>query len=152
MKEPASTPHDDSADSRQGRTYEGWISIFECSTDFEADLVRDRLDEEGIGAVVLTQRDHSFNLNVGDLATAHVMVKPTDEAAAREVLDRAPITDEELEQAAMEADVMAPDAHDPISEARLDSGMEEISLDVPDEDDDDLDFEDDDFDGLDDEA
>ena len=34
----------------------------------------------------------------------------------------------------MAADVMAPDAHDPISEARLDSGIDEISLDVPDDD------------------
>ncbi len=141
MKEPSSTPHDDSSDSRQGRTYEGWISVYECSTDFEADLVRDRLDEEEVAAVVLTQRDHSFNLNVGDLATAHVMVPPSDEARAREILDRAPITDEELEEASMSADVMAPDAHDPISEARLDSGIEEISLDVPDEEDDDFDDE-----------
>ena len=137
MKEPSSTPHDDSSEARKGRTYEGWISVFECSTDFEADLVRDRLDEEGIAAVVLTQRDHSFNLNVGDLSPVHVMVKPEDEAAARELLDRAPLTDEELEEAALSADVMAPDAHDPISEARLDSGIDEISLDVPEDDDED---------------
>ena len=135
MKEPSSTPLDDSASGRKVRTYEGWISVFECSTDFEADLVRDRLDEEGVAAVVLTQRDHSFNLNVGDLAPVHVMVPPGDEADARAVLDRAPLTDEELEAAAMSADLMAPDAHDPISEARLDSGIDEISLDVPDEDD-----------------
>ena len=135
MKEPASTPHDDSAEARQGRTYEGWVSVFECSTDFEADLVRDRLDEEDVSAVVLTQRDHSFNLNVGDLSPVHVMVPPGHEAQARAILERAPLTDEELEEAAMQADVMAPDAHDPTSEARLDSGMEEISLDVPDYDD-----------------
>jgi hypothetical protein len=137
MKEPASTPHDDSPDERRGRTYEGWVSVFECSTDFEADLVRDRLDEEDIAAVVLTQRDHSFNLNVGDLSPVHVMVRPEDEAAAHELLEREPLTDEELEKAALEADVLAPDAHDPVSEARLDSGIDEISLDVPDEDEDD---------------
>ena len=137
MKEPASTPHDDAPDARKTRTYEGWVSVFECSTDFEADLVRDRLDEEDVAAVVLTQRDHSFNLNVGDLSPVHVMVKPEDEAAARELLDRAPLTDEELEEAALSADVMAPDAHDPISEARLDSGIDEISLDVPEDDDED---------------
>lgn len=136
MKEPASTPHDDSPEARAQRTYEGWISVFECSTDFEADLVRDRLDEEGVAAVVLTQRDHSFNLTVGDLAPVHVMVKPEDESEAREILNRAPLSDAELEDAAMSADVMAPDAHDPVSEARLDSGIEEISLDVPDDDED----------------
>ena len=37
----------------------------------------------------------------------------------------------------MSADVMAPDAHTPEDEALLDSGIEEISFDVPDDDDDD---------------
>ena len=133
MREPAGPPKHDDQDSRRKRTYEGWVSVFECSTDFEADLVRDRLDEAGLGAVVLTQRDHSFNLNVGDLAPVHVMVQPGEEAAARRILAEAPLSDEELERAALSADIGAPDAHDPTNEARLDSGIEEISLDVPDD-------------------
>ena len=133
MNEPSSTPRDDSPDARASRTYEGWISVFESSTDFEADLVRDRLDEEEIAAVVLTQRDHAFNLTVGDLAPVHVMVRPEDEQAARALLDSVQLTDEELEAAAMAADVMAPDAHGPSDEARLDSGIDEISLSVPEE-------------------
>ncbi len=137
MKEPAGPPEHDDRESRQSRTYEGWVSVYECSTDFEADLVRDRLDEAGIAAVVLTQRDHSFNLNVGDLSQVHVMAQPGQEAEARAVINDVDFTDEELEQAAMDADIMAPDAHDPTSEARLDSGIEEISLDVPDDEDDD---------------
>ncbi|MEM1057503.1 MAG: DUF2007 domain-containing protein [Bacteroidota bacterium] len=115
--------------------YEGWIAAFSTSTDFEADLVRDRLDEAGVSAVVLTKRDHAFNLNVGDLSPVYVMVPPDEAERAAEVLSEAPLTDEELERAAMEADVMAPDAHDPSNEARLDSGIEEISFDVPDDDD-----------------
>ena len=90
MKEPSGPPEHDDAASREARTTEGWISVFECSTDFEADMVRDRLDEEGLAAVVFTQRDHSFNLNVGDMAAVHVMVKPEDEAAAREMLRSRP--------------------------------------------------------------
>ena len=136
MNEPSSTPRDDSPDARASRTYEGWISVFESSTDFEADLVRDRLDEEEIAAVVLTQRDHAFNLTVGDLAPVHVMVRPEDEQAARTLLDSVQLTDEELEAAAMSADVMAPDAHGPSDEARLDSGIDEISLSVPEDEDD----------------
>ncbi len=135
MTEPGSTPASNSPDKRAARTYEGWISVFESSTDFEADLVRDRLGEADLDAVVLTQRDHSFNLNVGDLAPVHVMVKPSQEAEAREILAEAPLSDEELEAAAMSADVAAPDAYSPDDEARLDSGIEEISLDVPDDED-----------------
>ena len=118
--------------------YEGWVSAFSCSTDFEADLVRDRLDEAGVSAVVLTQRDHAFNLNVGDLAPVHVMVPPDEAEQATAVLAERPLTDEELEQAALSADVMAPDAHTPSDEARLDSGIEEISFAVPDDADADL--------------
>ena len=135
MKEPSGAPERDDSASREARTTEGWISVFECSTDFEADLVRDRLDEEGLAAVVFTQRDHSFNLNVGDLASVHVMVRPEEEAAARAVVAQPPISDADLEAAAMSADVMAPDAHSPANEAMLDSGIEAISFDVPDDDD-----------------
>lgn len=115
------------------RTYAGWVSAFQCSTDFEADMVRDRLDEAGIAAVVLTQRDHSFNLNVGDLSPVHVMVPPDAADAARALLAEAAIPDADLEAAAMAADVMAPDAHDPEREAMLDSGLDSLSLAVPDD-------------------
>ena len=118
-------------------TYEGWVTVFNSGTDFEADLVRDRLDEADIPAVVLTQRDHAFNLNVGDMSPVRVMVPPEHEAAARAVIDAVPLSDAELEEAAMSADLYAPDAHDPRTEAALDSGMEDISFDVPDEDEDD---------------
>lgn len=116
------------------RIYAGWVSAFQCSTDFEADMVRDRLDEAGIAAVVLTQRDHSFNLNVGDLSPVHVMVPPDAADAARALLGEAMISDADLEAAAMSADVMAPDAHDPEREAMLDSGLDTLSLSVPDDD------------------
>ena len=36
------------------RSYEGWVVVFHSGTDYEADIVRDRLDDAGIPAVVLT--------------------------------------------------------------------------------------------------
>lgn len=116
------------------RSYEGWISAFSCTTDYEADLVRDRLDASGVNAVVLTQRDHAFNLTVGDMSGVHVMVQEVDLEAARAVIAEVQISDEELEAAAMAADANAEDAHDPSTEARLDSGMDTLDFDVPDED------------------
>ena len=86
-----------------GSTYEGWIVIFKSGTDYEADIVRDRLDDSDIPAVVLTQRDHAFNLTHGDLAQVNVLVPPDRVDKAREVLDMEPVTDEELEAAAMAA-------------------------------------------------
>ena len=105
----------------ESRTYEDWISVFETGTDYEADLVRDRLDDAGLTAVVLTQRDHAFNLNVGDLAAVHVMVPPRDVDDARDVLESEPFSDEELNEAAMSADPDAPPAHSDREEAILDS-------------------------------
>ena len=86
-------------------------------------------------AVVLTQRDHAFNLNVGDLAPVRVMVPPDRASEAAEFLRAEPVSDEELEAAAMAADADAPAAHDERTEAALDSGIESIDFSVPDEDD-----------------
>lgn len=117
------------------RTYQDWIAVFNTSTDYEADLLRDRLDAAGIAAVVLTQRDHAFNLNVGDMAPVRVMVRPEDEAAAREVIDEKPFTDAELEEAAMNADPDSADAHTADEEGMLDSGPDAIRFSAPDDDD-----------------
>ncbi len=84
-------------------SYADWIPVFSTSTDYEADMARDRLDASGIPAVVLTKRDHAFNLNVGDLADVNVFVPPTREEEARAVLNEK-LSDEELEEAAMNAD------------------------------------------------
>lgn len=114
---------------------EEWVSIYRTGTDYEADLVRDRLDDGGIPAVVLTQRDHAFNLNVTDLANVHVMVPPdwTDEAVA---LLEQNLDDKELEEAALGADPDAPPANTPEEDSKLDSGHEHMDLGPPDEDDD----------------
>lgn len=118
------------------RTYQDWVAVHTTSTDFEADLIRDRLDEAGVDAVVLTQRDHAFNLNVGDLAPVYVMVKPEDVERAREVIRQRPFSEEELTEAALNADPAAADAHTPEDEAMLDSGMETLRFSAPDEEDD----------------
>lgn len=103
---------------------EGWISIFESGTDYEADLVRDRLDAEGLPAVVFTRRDHVFPVNIGDLARVHVMVPLEHADDARAILATPPVSGKELTEAALNADPNAPDAHDPDEEALLDSGAD----------------------------
>jgi len=111
------------------------VSVFRTGTDYEADLVRDRLDDSGIPAVVLTQRDHAFNLNVGDLAAVHVMVPP-DQADDAVALLEETLDDDELEEAALGADPDAPPANTPDQDSRLDSGNERMDFGAPDEEDD----------------
>lgn len=118
--------------------YQDWVIVFQSGTDYEADIVRDRLDDAGISAVVLTHRDHAFNLNVGDLSDANVLVPPEQVNDAVALLRSRPFSDEELNEAAMSADPHAPPAHDPRREAMLDSGSESIEFTAPkDEDEDD---------------
>lgn len=81
-----------------------WVTVFKTGTDYEAEIVRDRLDDAGIRAVIDTKRDHAFNLNVGDLAVVLVKVPVSDVAAAKELLESAPISDAELTKAALAAD------------------------------------------------
>lgn len=115
-------------------TYEEWIVVFQSGTDYEADIVRDRLDDAGISAVVLTQRDHAFNLNVGDLSDVSVLVPQDQVDDAMALLRSKPFSDEELNEAALKADPRAPSAHDQRREAMLDSGSESIGFSAPEED------------------
>lgn len=120
------------------KRFEDWVVIYSSGTDYEADIVRDRLDDAGIPAVVLTQRDHAFNLNVGDLAPVSVLVPPGKAEEATALLESKPFSDEELDEAALSADPAAPPAHDRHREAALDSGFEEISFPEGDEEEDEL--------------
>ncbi len=115
------------------QNYEGWVPAFTANTDYEADFVRDRLGDSGIPAVVLTQRDHVFNLTVGELAQVYVLVPPDRAAEAAALVSTPIISDSELEAAAMSASPVSPDAYSPEAEAALDSGIEQISFGVPDD-------------------
>jgi hypothetical protein len=117
-------------------SHEDWVSVFRTGTDYEADLVRDRLDDSGIPAVVLTQRDHAFNLTVGDLASVHVMVPPEQAEKAVSLLGEH-MSEEELEAAALGADPEAPPANTPEEDSKLDSGHEHMDLGAPEDDDED---------------
>ena len=109
---------------------EGWVSIFRSSTDYEADMVRDRLDSAGIPAAVFTQRDHALSLTVGELARVYVLVPVEYQAQAEEVLRELPLTDEELESAVDTSDAPSGE-EDSGMEQLLDSGIERIRFTTP---------------------
>ena len=88
----------------ENRSYDDWKKVFSSNLDYEANLVCDRLRDAGIPAVVLNKRDHAYNLIIGDMADIRVMVPAERFNAALELLQAAPLSDEELEQAALAAD------------------------------------------------
>jgi hypothetical protein len=66
---------------------EGWAQVYTTSDDLEASLIRDNLQSEGIDAEVLSQRDRSFAVDLGDLSPVRVLVPAFQYQGAREVLD-----------------------------------------------------------------
>lgn len=113
-------------------TYEGWTAVFQSTTDYEADLVRDRLDDAGIPAVVMTKRDHAYNLTLGDAAKVFVMVPPTQVEAAKAILAAEAFSDEELTEAALRATEEGDEA-ERARRTLMDSGIEAIHLSPPDD-------------------
>ena len=81
----------------------GWSLVYLSGTDYDAQLVCQRLQDADIPAVVLSQRDHAFNLTLGALARVRVMVPDELKERALSLIDEVPLTDEELEQAALAA-------------------------------------------------
>ena len=92
---------------------DGWVTVFTSGTDYEADLVRDRLEDSGLQAVVLTHRDHAFNLNVGRMSVVRVLVAPPQADEARRILSTPPVSDEDLLDAAMRSNPVIDDPEDP---------------------------------------
>ncbi len=88
----------------ENRNYDDWKAVFTTNHDYEAELVSDRLRDSGIPSVVMSKRDHAYNLTLGDMADVRVMVPADYLNAAKELLATAPLSDAELEEAALAAD------------------------------------------------
>ena len=79
----------------------GWACVFTSGTDYEAEMVCARLQAADIPAVVLSQRDHAWNLTQGFLAKVRVMVPESVQSEAEALLNAATLPDEELTRAAL---------------------------------------------------
>jgi len=104
---------------------DGWVGVFQTGIDYEADLVRDRLDDAGLEAVIMRKKDRSFSLTHGSMSFIYVMVPFELENKARALLAADLPTDEELTAAALAADpetAPGPDSEGSDSEADNEDG------------------------------
>lgn len=53
---------------------EGWAQVYTTSDDVEADLIKENLQNEGVDAAVLSQKDRSFAVDLGELSPVRVLV------------------------------------------------------------------------------
>lgn len=66
---------------------EGWAQVFMTGAELEASLIRDNLQSEGIDAEVLSQKDRSFTVELGDLSPVRVLVPAFRYQDARAVIE-----------------------------------------------------------------
>lgn len=64
---------------------ENQVAIFSTSLEYEAILMKDKLDEAGIASTILNQRDSTY----GTFGSIQLLVLPNDEKIAREIIQKA---------------------------------------------------------------
>ena len=61
---------------------DNWVKIYETDQLFQAEMVKNTLEENGIAAVILNQRDSSYNM----FGSVNVMVNVNDREKAAEII------------------------------------------------------------------
>ena len=65
---------------------EGWAQIYTTSDSVEANLIKENLQSEGLDAAVLSQKDNSFSVELGDLSPVRILVPAYEYLDAMQVL------------------------------------------------------------------
>lgn len=66
--------HHACVDHRAIPVIEGWAQIYTTSGVVEAELIRENLQADGIDAAVLSQKDRSFGVDLGELSPVRLLV------------------------------------------------------------------------------
>lgn len=64
-----------------------WVEVYSTSTDYEAYLIKGRLESEGIEARILSQVDTTRQFTLGNLAIVRIYVRNSDLATAKQIID-----------------------------------------------------------------
>lgn len=67
---------------------QGWAQVYTTADDVEAQLIRENLQAEGVDAEVLSQKDHTFAVDFGELSPVRVLVPAYEYGRARELIER----------------------------------------------------------------
>jgi hypothetical protein len=72
---------------REVPVIEGWAQVYTTSDNIEADLIKENLASEGLTAEVLSQKDRSFTVELGDLSPVRILVPAYEYDEAQRILD-----------------------------------------------------------------
>lgn len=65
---------------------EGWAQVYNATSDFEAQLLRENLRAEGIDAHIFSQRDRTFSVDLGELSIVRLLVPVWEYERALQVI------------------------------------------------------------------
>lgn len=63
-----------------------WVCVLERGTEYEVELAKSYLTDLDIPATVLSKRDSSLSMNIGDMSMVYLYVPKQFEKEAREAL------------------------------------------------------------------
>ncbi len=66
----------------------GWAQVYSAVDEVEAELIRQNLEAEGIEARIISQKDHSFSVELGDLSQVRVLVPAFEFEDGLEVIEQ----------------------------------------------------------------
>jgi hypothetical protein len=81
------SPHFACPDHGAVPVVEGWAQVYSTSDTFEAELIKENLQAEGLDAAVLSQKDQSFSVELGDLSPVRILVPAYEYLDAARLLE-----------------------------------------------------------------
>jgi hypothetical protein len=66
----------------------GWARVYETGHDWEAELIKQQLENNNIPAVVDSHKDHTRQFTIGHLSSIYVLVPFEDVLDAEDVIKR----------------------------------------------------------------
>jgi hypothetical protein len=65
----------------------GWVCVYETGTEYDAEMVKNYFADQEIESQILSKRDSSYNLNIGQMSMVYLYVPASLEKKAQKALD-----------------------------------------------------------------
>jgi len=78
--------------------FENWVCILERGTEYEVQMAKNYLNSLQIPSNILSKRDRSYSLNIGEMSMVYLYVPNEFEEEAREALEELDDTVEDNEE------------------------------------------------------
>ncbi len=78
--------------------FDNWVCILERGTEYEVQMAKNYLNSLEIPSNILSKRDRSYSLNIGEMSMVYLYVPKEFEEEARNALDELDASEEENDE------------------------------------------------------